>query len=858
MSYSPDGTMLAVAADNTENVVLYDTHTGSVRDRIGGHRKSAISVAYSPDGKYLASVDESYTLSLRDLENGSTIKHPNFQGKISFSSDAKQMAVQNGATLSLYKMEGMSVVNTAERVLRYGLYADTMLRTARFSADGKRISWGNSIWDVSTGRQLVEHNGMMNGPAEWIPHREALATAGADGVVRVVDSNSGETLLPAPESTRVFNLLFETNAFKYENNRPRLGHLAVQLFSNIWNDPELASTTNNHFAFVQTSNSSVMTFGTHKSRLPSSGMDREDRYSQSMSFKTPFVNFQVAGNGAQLVVLVQDRLEVWKLGGVGPQFILLQLDSFDPQFPDKPYQQLSQFAVSPDGQEVAALITENLLIHSDSGTSPQEAAFRQIFKVWSLVNGKEKLSRVGPVRRANESGMDKFFYAHDSSSLATTDSTRTKFLATGSATLDDLETSPQEVLFKLIGGTDKTRPIHNVRLVSPDDRWMLTESRNQDLGVNQYSVVDISQSENKVLWQPEGNEFAVSHHGKWLAVCKWEWDRPATIEIRNSTNAALLTSFSGHLGPVNAMSFSNDHRTLATAGGDGTTLIWDLSRFGGDGPEEIKPDEQLSRTFQEFLGEDSANQFHSLWRYTLDNRLTIDFRQRLNQLLSPIAERSEGRNLGEVIFRVITLYELRGNEESVHQLLALAESDFFSDEQRSAALQSLTRLRVRFPHRFIDKTAASNEPSINYHAYWLVDPKTKSTGYRKLLITLGPLERYLQLSLQPTSFPGYNGSARSSILDQSAFTFDTYQDDSLWDHPFEAVESFGHLNVSSQEIVMNGNIYGITDCPMNVVRRLLAKPMGTLPLHRRNHPLQGAQMTAQAFAKLLEVQMALE
>lgn len=856
--YSPDGAVLAVAANNTENVVLYDTHTGRVSDRIGGHRKHAISLAYSPDGKYLASIDESSILAIRAMENGSTIKRPDFQGKISFSPGAKQMAVHDGATLRLFKLEDMNVADSADRVLQNGLYADTMPRTARFSADSKRISWGNSIYDVSTGNQLVEHNGMMNGPAEWIPHREALATSGADGVVRVVDANSGETLLPAPEPTRVFNLLSNTAPFKYENNRPRLGHLAVQLFSNLWNDQGPASTTQNNFAFIQTSNSSLTTFGTHNSRLPSSGMDRVDQYAQSMSFKTPFVDFQVAGNGTQLVVLVQDRLEVWKLGGVGPQFILHQLSQFDTQFPDKPYQQLSQFAISPDGQEVAALITENLLIRPESGTGSQEAAFRQIFKVWSLMTGKEKLSRVGPVRRANQPKLDKFFYTHDSGGLANTNTNRPKFLATGPATLDDLDASPQDSLFKLVVGTDTTQKFHNVRLMSPDDRWMLTESRNQDLEVNQFSVIDLSQSEHKPLWHPEGKEFAVSHHGKWLAVCKWEWDRPATIEIRNSTNGALLTSYSGHLGPVNSLSFSNDNRSLATAGGDGTTMIWDLTRFEGDGLAAINTDEQLSRNFQEFIGEDSANQFRSLWRYALDDRLTIDFHQRLNQLLSPIAGRPKGLQLGEVILRVITLYELRGDEDSVLRLRSFSESDSFSDEQRSAALQSLTRLRLRFPNRFVDKTVLAEQQDSIYHAYWLVAAETKSNGYRKLLITFGPLERYLQMQLRQISFSKLNGPAGNLILDRPAFTFDTYQDDSLWDHPFENVDSFGHLNVSNNQIVMNGNTYTISDCPMNVVRKLLANPMGTSPLHRRNHPLQGAQMTAQAFARLLEDQIAQE
>jgi hypothetical protein len=55
--------------------------------------------------------------------------------------------------------------------------------------------------------------------------------------------------------------------------------------------------------------------------------------------------------------------------------------------------------------------------------------------------------------------------------------------------------------------------------------------------------------------------------------------------------------------------------------------------------------------------------------------------------------------------------------------------------------------------------------------------------------------------------------------------------------------------------MIDGISYAYEPCPLTDLLRLLDKPEGTLPIHRREAPLAGAEVTARAFRLLLLEQM---
>ena len=107
---------------------------------------------------------------------------------------------------------------------------------------------------------------------------------------------------------------------------------------------------------------------------------------------------------------------------------------------------------------------------------------------------------------------------------------------------------------------------------SPNDQWLAVGYPGdvaKVLDANSGTVVmemhDNSADVYRVAWSPNGSHLATGCSGN------------GEIRIRDSVTGKAFQSFRGHLGRVNALSWSPDSTQAASAGSDGTIKVWDVT-----------------------------------------------------------------------------------------------------------------------------------------------------------------------------------------------------------------------------------------------------------------------------------------
>lgn len=560
LAYSPDGRCLATAA--YEEVSLRDAATGRELRRLKGHATEVVALAFSPDGKFLASssspnnahektVEQDGTPRLWDVAGGKLLREIAFSRQsqfqlLHFSSDGKILAAwKRYASVSVYEVATGREIRTIE-----GKFA-----TVAFSADGKLLVTGGPtihLWELPSGRQLRSFPGCAEMHLLTLsPDSKTLAAVvgdGRGGRIHLWDVAHGEEIVSYHGHRGAVHSVSctadgRTLVSAGSDGTVRVWDLARGRQQRVLADREadfrsVAVSPDGQAIAARDAPGNVTFWSSSAKKLGHFALREPSVFFAPWSGPKSLLAFSTDGR-----VAISGR-KLWE-GSLAKKPRTLPTDKDDSIPVD----------LSPDGSLLASIAGPTL---SMAGSDTW------IIRVRQLESGDE-------VCRIKSEKSEAFWAAAFSPDG--------KMLATSRSKRDDFHGH-----------------LYQHQLI-----FWESASGKQCLQINlPYRTLAL----------------AFSPDGKLLATASglYYFENDRTIRIWDITTGKLLEELPGHGGLVNALLFSPDGRRLFSASDDGTILVWD-THWPHPRPRRMRDDltpEQLRAAWADLAGADATQAFRSL------------------------------------------------------------------------------------------------------------------------------------------------------------------------------------------------------------------------------------------------------
>jgi WD40 repeat protein/serine/threonine protein kinase len=532
VAYSPDGHYLATTS--RDEVKIWDAETGAWFRTLEGH-SGAIYAAFRPDGRHLAAGGQK-DVKIWEIATGQKLLtlegHTDLVREVVFSPDGRRLASSSkDRTVKLWDLE-------TGRVLRSFRGHTVGVWGVAFSPNGKQIAsvageyahkgkGEAKLWDAQTGQEILTfrgHASLILGVA-FSPDGRRLATAGHDRTVKLWDAQTGQEILTlrGHRSNWVRPVAFSPDG-------TRLVSVSLDQTMQLWDATPLGDERGEE----------VVTLRGHREGV------------RSVAFHPDGRHLVTAGDDE--VVIIWDALtgrELHRLTGHSGMVVNLAFSRQGKYLALGGNRLRVWDATTWQNLVTIPAVCDAVAFGRDEHVLASSAPDNTV-RVRDAATGRE----IRPALRDHDWGVFGLSFSPDGGTLAASS-------ADSSVRVWDLETG-QEVL------TRRMRHVGCVACVAfrPDGSQLASGGNDQTVKIwdtddwrERRALHDPTGGIQSVAWSPDGQRLA------WGGT-------DATVKIGDPVTGTILRTLRGHTSWVEGVAFSPDGRWIASASLDGTVKIW--------------------------------------------------------------------------------------------------------------------------------------------------------------------------------------------------------------------------------------------------------------------------------------------